>query len=254
MRQLKRSYHDSYNKHDADRRLMPELYIALREKEGRLVSDEELLKLPEVNAFHIHLREWRIRKKSCDKLLNYIAKKNRPLKILEIGCGNGWLSNRLAAIPNTEVIGLDINDIELRQAEIVFANRTNLSFVSGDIRDGVLAYQRFDLIVFAASVQYFPSLIEIISCAKKLLEANGEIYITDSMFYNQEDIENAKARSVSYFNEIGFPEMSDWYFHHSTTALEYFNYKILYQPGNFLKKLFGNDDPFYRIVIKYGSN
>src|SRR6478609_3338202 len=98
MRQLKRLYHDSHNKHEADLRLRPELYIALREKEGRLVSDEELLKLPEVNAFHIHLKEWRIRKKSCDQLLNYVAKKNRPLKILEIGCGNGWLSNRLASV------------------------------------------------------------------------------------------------------------------------------------------------------------
>jgi ubiquinone/menaquinone biosynthesis C-methylase UbiE len=233
---------------------MPELYIALREKEGRLVSDEELLKLPEVNAFNIHLKEWRIRKKSCDELLNYIAKKNRPLKILEIGCGNGWLSNRMASIPNTEVTGLDINNFELKQAEKVFAGRTNVSFVSGDIRDGVLGYHRFDLIIFAASVQYFPSLIEIISYAEKLLEVNGEIYITDSMFYNQREIENAKARSVCYFNKIGFPEMSAWYYHHLITDLESFNYKILYKPGNLFKKLFRNDDLFYRIVIKYGSN
>ncbi|HTE27808.1 class I SAM-dependent methyltransferase [Flavitalea sp.] len=254
MRQLNSSYRDSHHKHEAGWRLMPGLYIALREKEGRMVSDEELLKLPEVNVFHIHQKEWRIRKKSCGHLLNYVAKKNRPLKILEIGCGNGWLSNRLAGVPKTEVTGLDINVIELKQASKVFAHRTNLSFVPGDIRDGVLGNNRFDLIVFAASVQYFSSFIEIISSAKKLLKVNGEIYITDSMFYNQKDIEMAKARSDAYFNAVGFPEMSAWYFHHPITALEYFNYKILYQPGDFLQKLFGNDDPFYRIVIKYGSH
>src|SRR6187549_447683 len=102
MRQLNRSYHDSHFKHEAIPRLLPELYIALREKEGRLVSDEELLQLPEVSLFHIHLKEWRIRKKSCEHLINYVAKKNRPLKSLEIGCGNGWLSNQLAGVSKTE--------------------------------------------------------------------------------------------------------------------------------------------------------
>jgi SAM-dependent methyltransferase len=253
MRQLSKSYPHSHDEAESDRQILPTLYIALREKENRLVSDEELLKLPEVDQNHIHYKEWEIRKRSCGHLLGYVSGKNRPLKILEIGCGNGWLSNRLSGIRGTEVTGIDINTIELIQAKKAFAGKQNLIFVQGDIRDGVLGENRFDLIVFAASIQYFPSLIEIISRSKNLLNTNGEIYITDSMFYDQQDIKKARARSASYFDSIGYPEMSAWYFHHSISALECFNHKILYRPGNFISRLFKDHDPFYRIVIKHGS-
>jgi ubiquinone/menaquinone biosynthesis C-methylase UbiE len=175
------------------------------------------------------------------------------LNILEIGCGNGWLSNRLSCVPATEVTGLDINPVELEQAKRVFADKRNLHFIQGDLRQGVLGDSRFDLIVFAASIQYFPSLIEIISKAKTLLKTGGEIYITDSMFYDQQDLKNAKARSATYFDSIGFPEMSNWYFHHSITALDCFNYKILYRPGNFMSRFFKHNDPFHRILIKPGN-
>jgi ubiquinone/menaquinone biosynthesis C-methylase UbiE len=253
MSQLNKSYLDGRHEADSDRQIMPRLYIALRDKENRLASDEELLKLPEVERGHMHFKEWEIRKRSCEHLLHYVSKKNHLLRILEIGCGNGWLSNRLSDLPHTEVTGLDINTLELDQANKVFAGKKNLRFVHGDIRHGVLGDNHFDLIVFAASIQYFPSLIEIISKAKRLLKTGGEIYITDSMFYDQQDIKHAKARSASYFDSIGFPEMSSWYFHHSITALDCFNYKILYQPGNFISKFFKSYDPFYRILIKSGS-
>ncbi|RYY22683.1 MAG: class I SAM-dependent methyltransferase [Chitinophagaceae bacterium] len=250
MHQPGNSYRDRYYGGMVDNDTMSQLYIAVREREKRLVTDEELLKLPEVDKHHLHYHEWEIRKRSCKHLLAYVAKKNRALRILEIGCGNGWLCNRLSSVPQTEVTGIDINKRELEQACKVFGHRVNLQFIAGDIRHGILGGNWYDLVVFAASIQYFPSLIEIISRAKRLLTPNGEIYITDTMFYSEADVVKAGERSAAYFNKIGFPGMSACYFHHPVTKLEYFNYRFLNRPGGLLQKILKHNDPFYRIVIK----
>src|SRR5256885_16517519 len=93
-----------------------ESYIALRRKENRIYSDKEVAQLPDIDIQHQHFKEWMIRKASAKKLINFFKKKKQPLKILEIGCGNGWLSNQLSGIENSDVTGLDINMEELQQA------------------------------------------------------------------------------------------------------------------------------------------
>src|ERR1700688_525276 len=98
-----------------------EIYIASRQSESRVYSDEQVAQLPFVEPSHIHYDEWQSRKRSSDRLKNYLENKNKPLSILEIGCGNGWLSARLVAIKNSTVTAIDINRTELNQARRVFS-------------------------------------------------------------------------------------------------------------------------------------
>src|SRR6187549_921819 len=84
-------------------------YTTLRFKEKRMYSDEEVRHLPFIAREHPHYHEWVLRKRSCHRLVKYLEQKKTPLKILEIGCGNGWLSNQIIKIPGTVVIGSDIN-------------------------------------------------------------------------------------------------------------------------------------------------
>ena len=72
------------------------LYIQLREKEGRIYPDEEVAQLPVTSSTHPHYKEWLIRKESSQKLVSWLKKKKKPLDMLEIGCGNGWLSHKLS--------------------------------------------------------------------------------------------------------------------------------------------------------------
>jgi protein-L-isoaspartate O-methyltransferase len=51
---------------------------------------------------HRHYHEWQIRKASSNRLVKYLAKKQKILEILEVGCGNGWLSAKLSVIPWTQ--------------------------------------------------------------------------------------------------------------------------------------------------------
>ena len=227
-----------------------DLYISLRNSEKRIYTDDEVSRLPEVNEENQYSEEWKIRKDSSNRLINHLTKKNRPLSILEVGCGNGWLSHRLSTIENAIVTGVDINLVELEQASRVFANRTNLSFVYGDISRGLLADQKFDVIIFAASIQYFQSFRGVINIASEHLIDEGEIHILDSHFYASKNLEAARERSEAYFKKMGFENMSKLYFHHSQEELNAFNYEILYDPTAVLNKFLSRKNPFSWICIK----
>lgn len=226
-----------------------DLYIEVRKTENRVYTNEQVKLLPDINQSNQHFNEWKIRKQSINRLIKYIRAKNRPLRILEIGCGNGWLSNKLAEIDQTKVTGLDLNATELNQAIEVFGNKENLNFFYGTITDIALKSLSFDLIIFAASIQYFPSVSNIISFALSILNKDGEVHIIDSHFYMENEIKSAKYRSETYFKRIGFEQMSQFYFHHRLNDLNCFNYKIKYNPKSFLNQLLKNK-MFYWICIK----
>ena len=226
------------------------LYIALRIKEERIYSDNEVLLLPKVLPSHRYFKEWNIRRHNSDKLSQYINRNGHVCNILEVGCGNGWLSAKLSTVVRGKVTGIDINMVEMEQARKVFGNIPNLQFMYGDIRCGILQDKRYDLIVFAASIQYFPSFEEIIKVAQRHLTLQGEIHILDSPLYRFNEIAEAKQRSKKYYTQTGFPEMSVYYFHHSIEDLRPFKFSILYNPHALKNKLRLHRNPFHWIVIK----
>ena len=227
-----------------------QLYIQLRQKEQRMYSDEELLELPAVTSSHPHYKEWQLRQQSCTRLIHHLEEKHKPLHILEIGCGNGWLAKQMANLNGVKVIGTDINFTELQQAASVFKNITNLNFIYGDIENDVFEKQQFDVIVFAASIQYFSSLTGIITTALKLLKPSGEVHVLDSPFYKDAEVSAAKLRTRLHYQSLGFPEMTDHYFHHQWNELEQFNPTILYTPSSLTRYLRKNRNPFYWLCIK----
>lgn len=227
-----------------------EQYIALREKEQRLYTDAQVMQLPLINTNHPHFIEWQIRKHSSDKLIKHLRKMKRPLCILEVGCGNGWLSNKLAGIPNANVTGFDINSVELQQARRVFHNQPNLQFVSENPFHAKHYEKPYDVIVFAASIQYFASLDAVISDALQHLAQHGYIHIIDSHFYKPDEIPAAKQRTAAHYTSLGFPGMSAHYFHHTINALKSFNVRVLYNPNAVWNKLRKKKAPFPWIHIK----
>ncbi len=225
-----------------------QLYTGLRKKEGRIYSDEELLYLPEIDQDHPLYDEWQIRKESYQRIKKYIEKNISPMKILEVGCGNGWLSHRLSSISGAEVTGIDINALEITQAQRVFSHHSHLNFLNSGI-DTIRNHQ-FDLVVFAASIHYFPSLDTIIEMALTKLKRTGEIHILDTPFYKPVELADAKKRSLEHFSQLEFPEMSGYYFHHTINELRSFDPELLYQPSFFQKQIKNNKNPFPWFRIK----
>lgn len=228
-------------------------YIGLRQKEQRLYADEEVKRLPEVNKDHVHFDEWNIRKRSSERLFQYLLAKKTPVRILEAGCGNGWLSNRLAGIPGSKVIGADINFTELQQAARVFNQVPNLLFIYGNPESGILEKMEFDCIVFASCIQYFEDLHGIIRQTLRMLKPGGEIHILDSPFYRASEISSARQRTLAYYTSLGYGEMSRHYFHHDLNLLDEFQPEYLYSPTALARLLPGKRNPFPWIRIKQSA-
>lgn len=224
------------------------MYYAIREKEKRVYTDEQVRSLPDIAPGHLHFNEWQIRKRSADKFMAYLKKKQKPLTVLEVGCGNGWLTAKIAAIPNVEVIGLDINKTEIDQASRVFRT-ANLNFLYESFKPNTFDGVKFDIVVFAASLPYFSSLKSTLQLALNLLNPGGEIHLLDTHFYKNDAVAAAQERCYNYYNALGYPGMSDYYFHHTIDELKHFKYRVLLNPNALFNRL-RKKNPFYWITLK----
>jgi len=227
-------------------------YVELRKKEGRLLSIEEVSLLPETNNTNPNKNEWVLRKKSTLRFINYLKAKDRSLSILDVGCGNGWFSNKMAITnKGNSVVGLDINVIELEQAVRVF-NSHNIEFVYGDLFEIDDVFDsRFDIITLNASVQYFKDLDKLFNQLNRFLRNKGEIHIIDSPFYKETEIDAAIRRTHDYYSKLGSPEMSEYYYHHSLNKIK--DFETLYRPGSslFVKLGITKDSPFMWLRYKH---
>lgn len=222
-------------------------YLTLRQKEGRVYDDEIVRNLPKLPNSHSLIKEWRIRAHSANKLSQYLKTK-KPESIVEVGCGNGWLTNLLASILATPCCGIDINTPEIQQAQRVFHDSTHASFILADPLQ-VFWGSRYDCVILASSIQYFKNLQEIIRHVLTWTRANGELHILDSPIYAPNELERARERSRKYFSEAGNPEMMSYYFHHSWKDLEPFDFRIVQGPPKWLRPM-THASPFPWVIIR----
>lgn len=221
-----------------------ELYTAVRRHEQKMYTDDELQLLPDFDGTSA---EWEVRRRSSSRLITRLIKKQRHLGILEIGCGNGWLSAKMADIADTQVTGIDVNSIEINQAIRVFKHN-NLRFICDGFNDSSFEREKFDVIVFAASLQYFPSVTKVLVQALAMLKKGGEVHIIDTPFYTPTEAVKAHERCRRYYTDMGIPEMAGHYFHHSMSEFWGFNYKVLFNPHSYFNRLF-KKAPFPWVAI-----
>jgi ubiquinone/menaquinone biosynthesis C-methylase UbiE len=231
------------------------MYLSLRSKENRLYTDEIVKTLPKIPHNHVLEREWRVRSISSEKLISYLKRSLSCAKILEVGCGNGWLASKIASELSADILAMDVNEAELLQGARVFPSE-QLSFLYGDIRGLNLKDIYFDCIVLASSVQYFPDLVALIKRLIKLLTPSGQIHIIDSPIYSSnEAIVAARERSLRHFTSLGHPDLARFYFHHAKELIGIFNYTILEDPNSIVsiikRQIFRSPHPVFPwIMIK----
>lgn len=229
-----------------------DLYLRVRQREGRLYPDEIVIRLPEVPRTHPLWEEWQLRATSCRRLIRYLARRGQPLDILDVGCGNGWLTHKLAEIPQCRVWGLERGGSELEQAARLFRN-PRLGFLCTDIFYAPFTPWSFDVIILASVIQYFPDLPGLIRILHALLRPGGEIHILDSPLYPESEIPAAQQRTRAHYTSLGLPEMAEYYYHHPISVLADFSPRWLYRPQGLrprLMRLLGQwVSPFPWIVL-----
>jgi ubiquinone/menaquinone biosynthesis C-methylase UbiE len=207
-------------------------YHRLRSKEGRWYEDATVLRLPDFSGPAPLEQEWRMRRRSANQLSAYVAKRT-PGLIVEVGCGNGWLTNYLATALPSGCWGIDVNTLELEQAARVFGHQHNLGFLNIDLSRTTELFFKADVIVVAGAIQYFPDPAEIVRRLTRYLVSGGELHILDSPLYGSlAEARAARERSQVYFASMNSPEMAHHYFHHSLQALRDFRYSVVDGPSH----------------------
>jgi SAM-dependent methyltransferase len=165
-------------------------YGAHREAEGRGYSGAQLMSLPYLNAGP-HVRQWAVRARTFDafmcKVLAPAARGSaRPLSLLDLGAGNGWLCHRVA-LAGCEAMAVDLRDdaVDGLGAGAAFQlapargfERVAASFDALPLRDG-----SFDIALFNASLHYATDLRAVLREARRIVRSGGRLVILDSPFY-----------------------------------------------------------------------
>lgn len=168
-------------------------YARQREAEGRTYSSEELLRLPYLFEGPI-ARQWGVRARSFSLFMRRVLRPlacrvGRPLTLLDLGAGNGWLSFRVAMeghtaialdIRDDSVDGLGAADLFIERAEGRMERRV-ASFSAIPLNSG-----RVDLAVFNASLHYALDLEACLREVARVVRPGGLIAILDSPFYRRE--------------------------------------------------------------------
>lgn len=210
-------------------------YIAIREKEERVLSDEEVWMLPHLQPDHKRYREWQKRAFTTHKVLNYLSARKYE-SVLDLGCGNGWFTHLLAQTTKAQVIGVDKNELELQQAARLFT-APNCRFMYADIFSDNWPKAYFDIVFLNACVQYFQDIDALLKQLFALLKTGGEIHFLDSPFYKQSEVEQAQKRTADYYEQNGVSAMTAYYHHHTWASLSPYNTKVLYKPKTLLNQV-----------------
>lgn len=230
-----------------------DIYIKVRRAEQRIYEPGEISKLPVVPRDHVHHGEWKLRRESLNELLKYLKFRSHLSRIMDLGCGNGWLTAAIAeTFPRKSIHGVDLNHFELDQARSVF-EFPNLNYTYLDIFKPVPHAGEYDMVLIVSTIQYFPHLDKLIDRLMEILSENGEIHILDSPLYASDQNTLARERSEEYYRQLGYPEMMQNYFHHKKETLFKYNPDILYDPPRGLEKMFTrrrNPFPWFRIRKK----
>jgi SAM-dependent methyltransferase len=98
--------------------------------------------------------------------------------VLDVGCGGGWLSRRLAKlVPDGRVIGMDISDEMIRHARRSSAGFDNLMFVTGEVAEIPWQANLFSHAISVESSYYWPNPSAGLEDIHRVLHEGGSAWI-----------------------------------------------------------------------------
>ena len=235
---------------DRFRRFVTE-YEFIRAAEGRGSTESEYyLNLPFKDITGRNSDQWAIRARTFrtmerDILLPLTRRHGHPLRILDLGAGNGWLSYRLALLGHLPVaVDLLTNDQDGLGAAIHFSSRVRPLFprVQAALDRLPFASSTFDLVVFNASFHYSEDYQRTFAEALRCTHPGGTIVIADTPWYAKEESgqEMVQEKHKRFIATYGFPS-------NSISSLEYLTPDRLQRLQNAFNMEWKSIKPFYGI-------
>jgi ubiquinone/menaquinone biosynthesis C-methylase UbiE len=185
-------------------------YEIIRQAEGR--GSEEAayyLALPFADLSGKRREEWRIRAQSFKTLLAHVVEPlqgERPMRILDLGAGNGWLSNRLSLRGNRLVaVDLGVSALDGLGAHIHYDHPFLL--LQAEFDRLPLAGRQFDLAVFNSSFHYSSHYETTLGEAARMVKVGGKVVIVDTPVYHDGNSgeQMVRERQDQFRKRYGFP-------------------------------------------------
>ena len=165
-------------------------YETVRRLEGRGSPSADYYRaLPFKDLSGRHQADWRIRARSFNALVKNVltrlqAPLVRSLKIIDLGAGNGWLSNRLSA-QGDRVIAVDLLVNEEDGLGTWKFYEHSCTPVQAEFHHLPVMDRFADAVIFNASLHYSENYAETLKEALRVLSPDGWIVIMDSPVYRQ---------------------------------------------------------------------
>ena len=140
----------------------------------------------------------KIQKRMAERLVNLVENRN-PKKILEIGCGTGFVTRLINERMEFETyLALDI----LAECETYIKKiNPNITFTPDDIEDFIKNNsEKYDLIISNASLQWVEDFEEVVKNLQTRLNPNGELVFSTFGNENFREIYHITGASLEYFS------------------------------------------------------
>jgi ubiquinone/menaquinone biosynthesis C-methylase UbiE len=139
-------------------------------------------------------------------------------RILDLGCGTGWASRRMARIATTgEVVGLDVADEMLRRAEQASSAFRNVRYVWGSAEKISEADNAFNKVLSVESFYYYADQGKALEELRRVMAPGAKLFILINLYKDNH-------YSLRWVTELKVP----------VQALSEAEYKALLQKHSFI--------------------
>jgi ubiquinone/menaquinone biosynthesis C-methylase UbiE len=159
-------------------------YGKIRHAEGRGSGDPAYYRaLPFKDLSGRNVEQWRMRATTYHYLESRLLPQ-QPLDILDIGAGNGWLSNRLAQSGHRPV-AVDIFTDGLDGLAAALHYGVTFPLVEAEFDGLPFAGRQFDWAIFNSSLHYSADYRQTLLEALRCLRPEGQVVVLDSPIYRR---------------------------------------------------------------------
>ncbi|NOK61654.1 MAG: class I SAM-dependent methyltransferase [Chloroflexi bacterium AL-N10] len=186
-------------------------YETIRHAEGRGSTDTDYYRaLPFADLTGQHRENWHIRACGFETLIEQVVEpletRGKPLKILDIGAGNGWLSYRLAQREH-HVASIDLSTDPFDGLGTHTHYNATFVPVQAEFDRLPFAANQFDLVIFNASLHYSTDYMVTLNETLRVLQPDSPLVILDSPVYRRARSGQMMVHEREHYfeEEYGFP-------------------------------------------------
>ncbi|MDR3676164.1 MAG: class I SAM-dependent methyltransferase [Acidobacteriota bacterium] len=133
-------------------------------------------------------------------------------RVLDMGCGSGWLSRRLAArVPNGSVVGIDVSDEMIHRAQLASTGIPNVQFLHGTAEEIPAPPDSFAKVLSVESAYYWHDPGRGLSEIFRVLQPGGSAWILINYYRDNADCHQWQAHFQTPTHLLSAAEWQELY-------------------------------------------